>query len=92
MTTPTSDPSDKRTRVDVHFDVTEFLLAHPEVLAALPDGAEFTVDSTEAIWLRVPSVVESTGTVVSGTAPQHTTISGATIDGARPATHGQVIT
>ncbi len=68
MATPTCDPSDKRTRVDAHFDVTEFLLAHPEFLAALPDGTEFTVDSTEAIWLRLPSVVEITGTVVSGTA------------------------
>lgn len=99
MTTSSSKRDDERTRaasqIDAHFDITEFLLAHPEILAALPNGTELDVASPEAVWLRLPSMVQSSGNVVSGSTPRHTTISGTTIDGAsdraHPAIHGGAV-
>lgn len=72
-------------QIDKHFDITEYLLEHPEILEALPDGIVLDSESIEGIWLRLPSAVQNaSGHEVIGDLPvSRTTISGTEIHGSQ---------
>lgn len=93
MTTSSRSSDAERTRVasriDKHFDITEYLLDHPEILEALPHGTELNSESMEGIWLRLPSVLQSTcGNEAVGDPPaSYTTISGTEVHGPQRASN-----